>query len=747
MKSGSWAVFAVAAVAAVAGAAAGAHPAGWRPADLILTGAFAALVTVAGSVGSRWTWFVLSGVAAVAASGPFATACGVAALVLALACAVLDRESALEGAVIAGLAVQALLRLRDFGFHGAPSIVAALAVLPLLVSAYRASTDGAQHVVRRVGLVLGIVAVIGVGLAGVAGLQARDRIQQAVRQARAGFDAAQNGDRDAAMGQLSAAESSFGSVSDLVDAWWAQPVRVVPVAGQQMAAVQAMADEGRTLAHTAANGVATIDYEQLRVRGGAIDLAMLAAARQPVTDAVDALDDASDHLGTVSQDWLVPPIRDRYDQLAREIARTLPPARNARDVVALGPEFLGATTPKHYVVLFGTPSESRELGGLVGNYAEVTADKGKLTLTRSGRSIELSDRDGTRGVTLRPESYLERFTPYQVTRFFQNVSASPNFPEVADVTMQVYLQIFGQQVDGVFYMDPISLAALLELTGPVHLEESNVTLDAQNAAKVLLVDQYVNASNTEERVDFLDEATRLTFEKLTTGDLPKPAQVSDVMTPMVEQGRVLAFSPSGDLEALFRTLGMDGTFPDPHNGDFLYVTEANAGANKIDAYMQRTMTYNATYQPDTGEVQSTVHMQLTNSAPAGGLPDIVLANIHDLPPGTNQMLVTVYSPLAAAGATVNGVQAPMQSVDRFGLHSYTVEVEVPPGGTVDLELALRGAVAPSVDYRLTLAQQPIVNPDRIDVAVSGADGWKVTGSGTLSAENLRTEVFRARFAQ
>ena len=233
---------------------------------------------------------------------------------------------------------------------------------------------------------------------------------------------------------------------------------------------------------------------------------------------------------------------------------------------------------------------------------------------------------------MQPGPYLERYSAYQVLRFFQNVSASPDFPEVADVTSQVYPQAFGQPVDGVFYMDPYALAGLLSLTGPVTLPDSGVTLDKDNAAQVLLVDQYASGESPE-RLDFLDEATRLTFEKLTSGDLPKPARVTSVMDPVVEQGRMLGFSPNPQVEALFRQLGLDGAFPDRHDGDFLSVTQANAGANKIDAYEKRAITYDASYQPDTGEVSAKLTVTLTNEAPASGLSDLVLANIHGLPRG------------------------------------------------------------------------------------------------------------------
>ena len=123
---------------------------------------------------------------------------------------------------------------------------------------------------------------------------------------------------------------------------------------------------------------------------------------------------------------------------------------------------------------------------------------------------------------------------------------------------------------------------------------------------------------------------------------------------------MLAFSPDPAVESLFRRLGMDGAFPVPHGGDFLSVRESNNGANKIDAYMQRSITYDASYRPDTGAIDSTLTVKLTNSAPAGGLPDIVLANPDGRPRGTNEMILTVYSPLSVTTATADGNQ------QRFG---------------------------------------------------------------------------------
>ena len=91
-------------------------------------------------------------------------------------------------------------------------------------------------------------------------------------------------------------------------------------------------------------------------------------------------------------------------------------------------------------------------------------------------------------------------------------------------------------------------------------------------------------------------------------------------------------------------------------------------------------------------------------------------------------------------------------MDRFGVHAYSVEVAVPPGATQDVQLQLKGTIKPSVDYALTLARQPTVNKDFIDVRVDGGDGWKASGQqggsagpGTTVADerlSVLTEHFR-----
>ena len=231
-------------------------------------------------------------------------------------------------------------------------------------------------------------------LAGASALLAAAKVEDGISKAKAGLDSVQNGNRDQAVAKLGSSSAAFSDASDILGSWWATPARALPLVGQQLEAVKTMSDEGDALTGQAASAAGVVDYEKLRVRDGAIDISLLQQALTPITETADALDEANRHLSDVSVGWLLPPIRDRYDTFSTEIAQAAPAAAVARDVVTVAPRMLGADVPQNYLLLFGTPSETRELGGFVGNYAEVNADGGKLTLTRSGRILELSDPTG-----------------------------------------------------------------------------------------------------------------------------------------------------------------------------------------------------------------------------------------------------------------------------------------------------------------------------------------------------------------
>jgi hypothetical protein len=367
-------------------------------------------------------------------------------------------------------------------------------------------------------------------------------------------------------------------------------------------------------------------------------------------------------------------------------------------------------------------------------------------LSRSGRTSELAGSPNSPAAMARtitgPADYLTRYGPFKTATYFQDVTMSPDLPSVADVIGQLYPQMGGDHLDGVLVVDPYGLAALLNFTGPIHIDDTSETLTADNAADLLVRRQYVEFTSKDARLDFLDQASKKTFEKLTAGDIPGPEKIGEVLGPAFLSRHLMFSAVRPDDQALFDRLGATGAFPVASaDRDFFAVTSQNAGNNKIDVFMRREIAYDVDYDPATGQERATATITLHNDAPTSGLPDYVIADNKDpsTPKGTNRMYLSFYSPFALTGSQVDGASMPFESQRELGYHVYSRYLSVPSGGAVTVVLDLAGQLASRVDYELGVGVQPMVSADSVHVVVVPARGWVVAGS-----DGLRTEVDQRR---
>ena len=157
------------------------------------------------------------------------------------------------------------------------------------------------------------------------------------------------------------------------------------------------------------------------------------------------------------------------------------------------PALLGADGVRHYFVAFMTPAETRGLDGFIGAYGELAADRGHVTLIRSGQATNLTAHPIPGLHLTGPADYLSRYGVFKPQDHFEDLTYSPDFPTVGDEIAGLYKEVGGDRVDGVLALDPYALAALLTFTGPVSVPGLNTQLTPANAAQVLLSGQYTTA--------------------------------------------------------------------------------------------------------------------------------------------------------------------------------------------------------------------------------------------------------------
>lgn len=735
---GAFSVVIAAAVAAAVEVRASPTGLGWW--DHILVAGAVTVVVISGASASRWSLVI-----AIAATAPFTSSTEThiaSAIALAAICLIELRpisDSAVDRVIssgAAGVAVNAALRIDSstgpLGGFGVPSILAIAALTPLLATAYQSLRVPARRAVNQsVGAVAIIVATL-VFLIGAIALAVRSDAVAGVQAVQAGKAAAESGEIDEAANHLLNAEENFDQVAAKLGAPWTRPALLIPVLSQHVRLGERISRHGVQVTASAAETVRAANPDNLRLDNGTLDLDAIANVSGPLTELELRLNRASAELAAIDSRWLMPSAKRQLTAAADQLTTALPGVETAAAAFDVIPTLAGADGPKRYFVLLATPAESRELGGFLGNYLELTMDNGSASITESGRTVDLYHR-GPATLSNR-DAYPLRFLANSPEIYPQNWTGMPDFPTVAMAVADLYESIGGPSVDGVMYVDPIGLAVLLQSTGPIDVPGIDQTLTAESLAKFLLVDQYDAFETTSDRAALLDQIAAVTFERLLRADIENPLLVGTTMASAARGGHLQLITFDDHVNRFLESVHLDGAFPEPDGADFLSVVQANGTANKIDSFLTRTVSYDVTVDRARGTVDGAVTVDLHNGAdPSMG--DYLLGAegaVGGWPRGTNVVHLSIYTPHFLTVASIAGKDVPVERQQEFGYQRYLIMVPVPLGETVQVRFYIEGELSPdeSGGYRLTVANQALATPD--DLTVSVVDG----GSGLEETQRL-----------
>lgn len=587
-------------------------------------------------------------------------------------------------------------------------------------------------------------------LAFVAGISTTVAAAEAWQLARSGAEGFQlglasvdRGDRAGATSSLEDAAQAFDSADARLSRWWIRPIGRLPIAGRQLVALRAMMTSGHELAAVGARTATEVDLEGVRLVNGSIDTTALRRMEGPLEDAYTALRRAEEKLDRARSPFLIPVLDDLVSDLQVHVHDALGTAETAALAVRVGSDLFGADGPRRYFVAIQTPSELRASGGIIGNFGSMSAVDGKLRLDRLGRTAELNLAGDPSSRRLSgPPEYLARYARFTPERIWQNVTMSPDFPSVGGVIQSLYPQSGGEQIDGVLSIDPVALAAFLQLTGPVSVPGWPVPLTSGNVADVLLVQQYQRLAQ-DDREDFLGLTAQTVFDRLTSTTLPRPSELVRILSPVVRTGHLMLYSQRPDEQRLFERIGAAGAMP-AVRGDFLSVVVQDASGNKVDSFLHRSVHYSATFDPATGAVEGEATIRLENRAPSSGLPPRVIngSGAHPTAPGENRLYLSVYSPLALQGAQLNSQPLLMESDRELGRNVYSGFVTIASRQSVTVVVRLSGRLAEGA-YLLDVVRQPMVSPDVLDVEVALGD----RAAGSVEGARVVGDVARARLSE
>lgn len=373
----------------------------------------------------------------------------------------------------------------------------------------------------------------------------------------------------------------------------------------------------------------------------------------------------------------------------------------------------------------------------------IEVSDGRLRLLpQAGRPTEEFPPLAGTGV-LFPRSYRIAYGRYGLNEW-QQVNLPLDFPTAGRFIAEGVSGSVGP-VDGVLQIDPIAIAGLLRLAGPVEVPSWPEPITAGNVSSVTQHDVYVRyEGDREARTTFFAELIDAVFTKVLSSNISMTPSWATELGVAVQGGHLLVYSRHRDDQRALERLAVAGDLDRARGStDVLGVITENAVASKADWFLRRDVRYEVRLRPAEGSARGRLEVALRNLAPSSGESADVVEPIRSfLPTGTNRQIVLYARPGSDRLGRLDGPSAALAS--ERALRVYHTSVTIPARERVQMgaEFVVPDALEGTGDeltYRLHVMRQPVAHADVYEVGVVVPKGWTAEGD-TRFIGDLRSDL-------
>lgn len=451
--------------------------------------------------------------------------------------------------------------------------------------------------------VVGGIGVLLLGVLVAGGVTAKVFLDEA-QSARAALESAKNdlktlaaqletGDQAAVQVTADRVTKNVADAAAIVDGPLWHLAAQVPFVGQNVDAVQRVTQAVGILVDRALplglQFMSTVDLDDVSLAVEGIDLEPYRQVQSSLPEISAAFADAWALVAPVERADLLPEIDD-------SIAEILTIIRDAAPALDLVDQYLptlldmaGSGGTKTYLVIFQNNAEIRATGGNPAASVLVSLTDGKVSYAVQANSYTFYAA-GTAGevqADLPPETtglYLPTLTSYS-----QDFTMTPDFPTTAELFRNLWASTTGAHVDGVISIDPVVLAHVLAVTGPVTLATGE-QLTADNAVRLLLSEAYERYPTGGESDAFFADVAERVGAQLTTTPWDRMAMLAAIEQAVAEQRIYFSFlDPAA--QALAAELGVDGALaPDTTAQTQVGVYLNDSSVGKLEYHLTTTLS-------------------------------------------------------------------------------------------------------------------------------------------------------------
>lgn len=256
------------------------------------------------------------------------------------------------------------------------------------------------------------------------------------------------------------------------------------------------------------------------------------------------------------------------------------------------PEIAGFGREKTYLLLFQNDLEIRPSGGYLGNFGILKVKNGQPTF------FEVHDTnifDGFGKIKTEPPQPIKDYLKIDNWQM-RDGNWSPDWP-ISAQQVEYFYQIQGGQekFDGIIGINAAILPGLLELTGPIYLEEFNKEFKAENALYELEYEVekgYVQRGiSAGERKTIFKALVKKALEQVIQNNFLDQKKLKDLVINELDRKNILVFFKDAELQGTIVKLEWAGLVNQSEQDDYLMVNEANLASKKSSAFVKRQVEY------------------------------------------------------------------------------------------------------------------------------------------------------------
>ncbi|MGZ5297947.1 MAG: DUF4012 domain-containing protein [Actinomycetota bacterium] len=598
-----------------------------------------------------------------------------------------------------------------------------------------------------------VILLVVLGSAGISALGVRRHLLEGRDALARGKSELIDGDAASAQGEFDRAREAFRAGADGSRSIWLSLAGSIPFVGNTPDTVRAVADAGLQTAD-AADGLAAAVAD---LPGGLSALAPTAAGipidrLSGLTEATARADELTGRalatLEAAPTGLVLSPVASAWTDALDQLAALHRQLHAGSLMLQRLPSFLGADGPRRYFFGASNPAELRGTGGLIGAYAILTVESGRMSFSDFRPTWALPAVKVADFPSPSPE-YSKNFDFYlKGGSFWVNLNMTPDFPLAAEAIWSAYRTATGQTLDGVIVADPFALKALMHVTPPVEVGRTGIEVTEDNIVPFVSNKAYALFDTSQERKLVLGRVAEAVVQGFLVEkgkDLPRLQALLDAFS----DGHVKAWSVDPSMEAGLALTTVGGAFR-PSGTEVVSVVTNSASGTKLDFYQQRTVIYDVHLGPG-GTATAALRVDLMNDSPTSGLPAYVIgpSSHFSSQPGENIAVVDLYCDVGCVllGATRDGHTVELDRHEQEGYPFFEDYVRTPSGDTATVVADLLLTQAWEGDetggtYELSFVGQTTIRPTVLEVAIDPPVGMRFTSASdglTLHGDRLMYE--------